>query len=140
MNDLAYLSNEYVERAELLKKLNAASRELKRESTPSNTDRARRKEAQESQEILLDLLMEIRNLTTGSVVRESKNIFPDEFLDHIVREKDSRFPYWSEDLSRLIEEIEQGRSLSSESVAILDWLCEHADALATRSFRRLRRR
>jgi hypothetical protein len=65
---------------------------------------------------------------------------PPEVLERLAERHANQLPYFLDDLKETVASLHRGGVLAEKELSTLDEICHAADATASASFRRLRRR
>lgn len=142
MSDMTSLSHEYAAAADFAQEVNSAVVTIKKEqlglgnSPDLNTDALRQKR-QALNAIIEDLL---HRLMASGKGKNPNIVVPEDVLSRLEAKHQSQMAYFVEDLRAVSETLAQGLPLEERQVASLDEICDAADASASATFRRLRRR
>lgn len=139
MSDLTALSQEYAESATFSESVNADVMALKKARIRSTWDSAAVREVRSR---LATLLKGIATALGPGEPEEGVRVehIPQEILERLEEAHRAHLPYFVDDARIAAKALLAGGAPSDESVAMCDELCEAADATASASFRRLRRR
>lgn len=138
MSDMTNLSNDYSASADFAKGFNRAVLLLKRKhldpSWVSESDElaARREVAQVLEGLLAEVASEGESPT--------KVLIPMDVLERLHEQFQGKLDWFKDDLRQLKTALDGGAALEDKDFAVLDEICDAADATASASFRRLWRR
>jgi hypothetical protein len=139
MSDMTNLSNDYSASADFAKEFNRAVLLLKRKHlepswvNASDELKARREVSQVLEGLLAQLIPEGDTPDKGVLI-------PMDVLERLHEQFQGKTDWFKEDLRQLKTSLDQGSALEDRDFAVLDEICDAADATASASFRRLWRR
>ena len=144
MSDMTSLSHEYAASADFAQELNTAVLQLKKALLPASevqapNDSALREARAEIAAILLGLLKRLGAAERITSAEREKSI-PEDVVRRVEAKQQPRLTYFVDDLKRAAASLASEGALDSEVLSVLDEICDAADACASASFRRLRRR
>jgi hypothetical protein len=138
MSDPTTLSHEYETSASFAETVNPAVLKLKkarlgrRDVSPGEVSEARTKMA-----TLLDAVA----ASLGAPGRSTKRVqVPNEVLERLVAKHTNKLSYFQDDLVQTAAALQKGTAIDDEALKVLEEISDAADATASASFRRLRRR
>lgn len=138
MSDTTTLSHEYETSASFAETVNQAVLKLKkarlgrRDVSPNEVTEARTKMAS-----LLDAVA----ASLGAAARSTKVVqVPSEVLERLVAKHTNQLRYFQDDLVQTAAALQKGTAIDDEALKVLEEISDAADATASASFRRLRRR
>jgi len=138
MSDTTTLSHEYETSASFAETVNQAVLTLKkarfgrRDVSPTEVTEARTAMA-----TLLDAVA----ASLGAAARSAKAVqVPSEVLERLVAKHTNRLSYFQDDLVQTAAALQKGSAIDDEALKVLEEISDAADATASASFRRLRRR
>lgn len=138
MSDTTTLSHEYETSASFAETVNQAVLKLKkarlgrRDVSPTEVT-----EACTTMATLLDAVA----ASLGAAARSTKAVqVPSEVLERLVAKHTNRLRYFQDDLVQTAAALQQGTTIEDEALKVLEEISDAADATASASFRRLRRR
>jgi hypothetical protein len=144
MSDMTSLSSNYTTTAEFAKDFNGAVLVLKRRHLAQQSPRppAADEEAQVRNrlaEYVQGIVAQLATEAAEDVAAPAERI-PDAITVRLAEKNQSKMAWLVRDLRDARRKLESGGSLSDEDFAVLDEVCDAADATASASFRRLWRR
>jgi hypothetical protein len=138
MSDTTTLSHEYETSASFAEAVNQAVLKLKkarlgrRDVTPAEVKDARTKMA-----TLLDAVAS----GLGASAPTAKSIsVPGEVLERLIAKHTNQLSYFQDDLVETATALQQDTAIDNQALKVLEEISDAADATASASFRRLRRR
>ncbi len=142
MSDMTSLSHEYAAAANFAQEVNSALVTIKKEQlgigNPAslNTDLI-----QQKRKALAAVIEELlHRLIASAKGNHSKIVVPEDVLSRLEAKYQSQMPYFVDDLRAVSEALAKGLPLEDRQIASLDEICDAADASASATFRRFRRR
>jgi hypothetical protein len=142
MSDLTTLSDEYAESADFAQAVNSAVLALKKRAlggaggTVPPADELRGK-ADELARFVSAILFQ---LTDDGNTPAKGTLIPDNVIARLEERRGNELPYFLDDLKRARDALAHAGPIGAKELATLDEICDVADAAASASFRRLRRR
>ena len=143
MSDLTGLSHEYATTAEFAQHVNQAVLVLKK-------DRLREAIPPESAEDVAKARVALREIVSAILVLVSQAepsepagiemTIPEDVTARLKKKYQSQMVYFVADLRKTLSALDGEIDLGNGEIAVLDAICDAADASASASFRRLRRR
>jgi len=144
MSDITSLSHEYSASADFAQKANDALLLLKKETlAEKGLEMPSTSSLKEARQILMDIAKSILNrLGEGGVSSYSTSLYPipEDIFTRIESQHRGRIPYFLDDFKRIFKRLSKNVTLEEQDLVVLDAICQAADASASASFRRLRRR
>ncbi len=138
MSDTTTLSHEYETSASFAETVNQAVLRLKkarlgrRDVSPTEVTEAQTKMA---------TLLEAVASSLGAPARATKLVqVPSEVLERLVAKHSNKLSYFQDDLVQTAAALQKGSVIDEEALKVLEEISDAADATASASFRRLRRR
>jgi len=138
MSDTTTLSHEYETSASFAETVNEAVLKLKKarlgrsDVSPSDFNEAREKMA-----TFLDAVAS----SLGAPTRVTKLVHvPSEVLERLVAKHTNHLAYFKADLVQTGAVLQKGAAIDDEAIKVIEEISDAADATASASFRRLRRR
>lgn len=143
MSDMTSLSHEYAASADFAREFNDAVLWLKKWQFPEAGIPTPAKEEvhgarQQLIQVMHDLAARLESKVQSSQM--SRGAIPGEIVDRLVSKHKNRMAYLVQDLRNATSELEGEGQIDLSAMATLDEICDAADASASASFRRLRRR
>ncbi len=143
MSDLTGLSHEYATTAEFAQHVNQAVLVLKkdrlRETVPPESEEDVAKARVTLREVVSALLVLVSQAEAAEAA-EMETMIPEDVVARLKKKYQSRMVYFLGDLRRTLSALDGETDLGDDEIAVLDAICDAADASASASFRRLRRR
>jgi len=142
MSDMTSLSHEYAAAADFAQEVNSAVVTIKKEQLglgipPAPDSDSIRQKRQALAAVIEDLL---HRLTASRKGKNSGIVVPEDVLGRLEAKHQSQMAYFVDDLKAVSDALSKGLPLEERQVASLDEICDAADASASATFRRLRRR
>jgi hypothetical protein len=142
MSDMTSLSHEYAAVADFAQEVNSAVVTIKKEQLGLGNPAAPKTDSIEEKRRALAVVIEdlMHRLMASGTGKTAKIIVPEDVLSRLEAKHQSQMAYFVEDLRAVFEALAKGLVLEERQVASLDEICDAADASASATFRRLRRR
>jgi hypothetical protein len=144
MSDMTGLSHEYATTAEFAQQVNQAVLVLKkdrlREIVPPESEEDLAQARAALREVVSALLALVSQAEASVSAAATETMIPEDVIARLKRKYQSRMVYFLADLRRTLSALDGEIDLSDDEIAVLDSVCDAADASASASFRRLRRR
>lgn len=141
MSDLTALSQEYAESACFAEEVNADLLEVKRMLMgPSGDSEQGRASRRRLARAVRSVVAALHSAAAREEASDDLDYVPPEVLERIEQRHRPRLAYFIDDLRAATDALDGDESIAPEVLALCDELCEVADATASASFRRLRRR
>ena len=142
MSDMTSLSHEYAAAADFAQEVNSAVVTIKKEqlglgNPPALNNDSIQQKRQALAAVIVDLL---HRLTASGKGKSLEIVVPEDVLSRLEAKHQSQMDYFVEDLRAVSEALAKRLPLEARQVASLDEICDAADASASATFRRLRRR
>jgi hypothetical protein len=143
MSDMTSLSHEYEASADFARDVNDDALRLKKwrfagAGIPMPSEEEIREARQRLVQVLQDLTVRLE--AKGEPSRTFRSAIPGEVIDRLVAKHRNKMVYFIQDLRSATREIAGEGQIALPATATLDEICDAADASASASFRRLRRR
>ena len=138
MSDTTTLSHEYETSASFAETVNQAVLKLKkaRLGRPDVSS----SEVTDARSTMASLLDAVAS-SLGAPARAKTPVpVPNEVLERLVSKHTNRLSYFQDDLVQAAAALQKGTAIDDEALKVLEELSDAADATASASFRRLRRR
>lgn len=144
MSDMTALFHEYEASADFAQHINAAVLQLKKwhfgtPDFPKPDEQALR----EARRCLADVLLGLTERLSAADVTTADGaavVIPEDIIERVEAKHKNRLAYFIADLRDASTALASDISLTKETLETLDEICDAADASASASFRRLRRR
>ncbi len=142
MSDMTSLSHEYAAAADFAQEVNTAVVTIKKEQLGLSNPPALNTDSIEQKRQALAAVIEdfLHRLMASGKGKNSKIVVPEDVLSRLEAKHQSQMAYFVDDLRAVSEALAKGLPLEERQVALLDEICDAADASASATFRRLRRR
>lgn len=138
MSDTTTLSHEYETSASFAESVNQAVLHLKKARRGRSSASA--EEVRAARTTLAGMLEAVAaSVGSPSTAGHGVNV-PGEVLDRLVAKNSNRLSYFQDDLVEAAKALKKSVETSDETLEILEEIADAADATASASFRRLRRR
>jgi hypothetical protein len=142
MSDLSIIAHDYALNAEFARKFNEAVLNLKRryllKRVVAGEAEAAVKRFRDELRVLLDSLV-LALEDEGKPWSADQAQIPADVVDALHKRLKGELPETITDLRRVAGDLAKGTALDETAFAVLDRVCEAADATASAAFRRLRR-
>ncbi len=142
MSEMSSLSHEYASSADFSRDINDAVLTLKKRFVRGEDqaiEPASRDAAKRLRDTLIHLLNRLGENIVVAVASEEVAI-PEDVLSRIEQLHQGDLVYFLADLKRLLDALSGNATLDQNDLALLDSICEAADASASATFRKLWRR
>jgi hypothetical protein len=138
MSDTTTLSHEYETSASFAETVNQAVLKLKKARLGGrNVPQSEVIEARDKMAALLDAVAS----SLGAPGRVTKPVHvPSEVLERLVAKRTNQLSWFQEDLVQTAAALQKGIAIDDDAIKVLEEISDAADATASASFRRLRRR
>ncbi|MGA2062451.1 MAG: hypothetical protein ABSG67_18365 [Thermoguttaceae bacterium] len=143
MSDMTSLSHEYAASSDFARQFNDAVLRLKKwQFAEPGIPAPSAKEVQEARQRLVQALNDLagRLEARGEMMQSLGIVIPTEVADRLISKHKNQMPYFVQDLHNATRDLEGQGQIDLPAMGTLDEICDAADASASASFRRLRRR
>ena len=143
MSDMTGLSHEYAVTAEFAEQVNQAVLVLKKDRLGETVPRQSEGGVAEACAALREVVSAVLALVAETETNEPTGLepmIPEDVIARLNRKYQSQMSYFVSDLGRALSALSAETALEDDAITVLDAICDAADASASASFRRLRRR
>lgn len=140
MSDMSTLSHEYASTTDFSRQINSAVLLLKKRHLRGAASNVARDELEGARQLVQQTIRTLLHRLGGEPLAEGRESFPEDVLLRIEEKQRGNLDYFKQDLAELDRVFTSDARLGAEELALLDSICEAADASASATFRKLWRR
>lgn len=141
MSDMSSLSHEYASTTDFSRQINCAVLLLKKRYLQSESEVPQPEELKNARQLAQQTVRALLHRLTGEPISDfDEESLPEDVVLRIEERQRGNLNYFTQDLAELDQRFANDAALTADELALLDGICEDADASASATFRKLWRR